>query len=73
MGRWFLGCPASQSGPGKDGFLIDVSMVSQSSFSRSLLAASRCHRNVDQETGLIRGTPEKPSAHFTTAKTYVGT
>ena len=38
----------------------------------------RCHRNVDPETvlprtGLIRGTPEKPSAHFTTAKTYVGT
>ena len=37
----------------------------------------RCHRNVDPETvlprtGLIRGTPEKPSAHFTTAKTYVG-
>ena len=24
-------------------------------------------------TGLIRGTPEKPSAYFTTAKTYVGT
>ena len=40
-GRWFLGCPAYQSGPGKDGFRIDVSMTSQSSFSRSLLAASR--------------------------------
>ena len=39
--RWFLGCPAYQSGPGKDGFLIDVSMASQSSSSRSLLAASR--------------------------------
>ena len=41
MGRWFLGCPAYQSGPGKDGFRIDVSMASQSYFSRSLLGASR--------------------------------
>ena len=57
MGRWFFGCPAYQSGPGKDGFRIDVSMASQSSFSRSVPAAA----------------PEKPSAHFTTAKTYVGT
>ena len=40
MGRWFFGCPAYQSGPGKDGFRIDVSMASQSSFSRSLPAAS---------------------------------
>ena len=40
MGRWFFGCPAYQTGPGKDGFRIDVSMASQSSFSRSLLAAS---------------------------------
>ena len=38
MGRWFIRCPAYQSGPGKDGFRIDVSMESQSSFSRSLLA-----------------------------------
>ena len=37
IGRWFFGCPAYQSGPGKD----DVSMASQSSFSRSLPAASR--------------------------------
>ena len=51
MGRWFFGCPAYQSGPGKDCFRVDVSMASQSSFSRS---------------------PENPSAHFTTAKTYVG-
>ena len=41
IGQWFLGCPAYQSGPGKDGFRIDVSMASQSSFSRSLLAPSR--------------------------------
>ena len=40
MGRWFFGCPAYQSGPGKDGFRIDVSMASQSSFSRSVPAAS---------------------------------
>ena len=45
MGQWFYGCPAYQSGPGKDGFQIDVSMASQSSFSKSLLAASRS-RNV---------------------------
>ena len=31
MGRWFFGCPAYQSGPGKDSFRIDVSMASQSS------------------------------------------
>ena len=90
MGRWFLGCPAYQSGPRKDGFRIHFSMASQSSFSRSLFCTStssrkrsrkrwpRCHRNVDPETvlprtGLIRETTEKPSAHFTTAKTYVGT
>ena len=36
MGRWFFGCP----GPGKDGFQIDVTMASQSSFSRSVPAAS---------------------------------
>ena len=41
MSRWFFGCPAYQSGPGKDGFRIDVSIASQSSFSRSLPAASR--------------------------------
>ena len=41
MGRWFFGCPAYQSGPGKDGFRIDISMASQSSFSRSVPAASR--------------------------------
>ena len=41
MGRWFFGCPTYQSGPGKDGFWIDVSMASQSYFSRSLPAASR--------------------------------
>ena len=40
MGRWFFGNPAYQSGPGKDGFRIDVSMASQSSFSRSIPAAS---------------------------------
>ena len=40
MGRWFFGCPAYQSGPGKDGFRINVSMASQSSFSRSVPAAS---------------------------------
>ena len=39
MGRWFFGCPAYQSGPGKDGFRIDISMASQSSFSRSVPAA----------------------------------
>ena len=41
MGRWFFGCPAYQSGPGKEGFRIDLSMVSQSSSSRSLPDASR--------------------------------
>ena len=41
MGRWFFGCPACKSGPGKDGFRIDVSMASQSSFSRTLPAARR--------------------------------
>ena len=49
-------------------------------FDESLLAASRnrlrYHRNVDPETvlprtGLISGIPEKPSAYFTTARTYV--
>ena len=40
MGRWFFGCPAYHSGPGNDGFRIDVSMASQSSFSRSVPAAS---------------------------------
>ena len=40
MGRWFLRCPAYQSGPGKDGFRIDVSMASQSSSSGPFLAAS---------------------------------
>ena len=40
IGRWFLGYPAYQSGPGKDGFRIDVPTAFQSSFSRSLLAAS---------------------------------
>ena len=39
MGRWFFGCPAYQSGPGKDGFWIKVSMASQSSSSK--LAARR--------------------------------
>ena len=24
MGQWFLGCPAYQSGLGKDGFRIDI-------------------------------------------------
>ena len=28
IGRWFFGCPAYQSGPGKDDFQIDVSMAS---------------------------------------------
>ena len=37
MGQWFFGCPAYQFGPGMDGFRIDVSMASQSSFSRILL------------------------------------
>ena len=50
MGRWFLGCPAYQSGPGKDGFWIDVSMASQSSSSKSLLAASRS-RNTRETIG----------------------
>ena len=40
LGRWFFGCPVYQSGPGKDGFRIDVSMASQSSFSRSVPSAS---------------------------------
>ena len=40
MGRWFFGRPAYQSAPGKDAFRIDVSMASQSSFSRSVPAAS---------------------------------
>ena len=40
MGRWFFGFPAYQSGPGKDGFRIDVSMESQSSSSESLLTVS---------------------------------
>ena len=40
MGRWFFGCPAYLSGPGKDDFRIDVSMASQSYLSRSLPAAS---------------------------------
>ena len=47
IGRWFLGCPAYQSGPGKYGFRIDVSMTSRSSFSRSLLAASRSRLEKD--------------------------
>ena len=41
MGQWFLGCPAYQSGPGKDGFQIDVSMTSQSSTSTSSKKRSR--------------------------------
>ena len=57
MGRWFFGCPAYQSGPGKDGFRIDVSMASQSSFSSH-------PETVLPRTGLIRGAPEKPSAHI---------
>ena len=66
MGRWFFGCPAYQSG------------TSTSSRNRSRKRWLRCHRNVDQETvlprtWLISGTPEKPSAYFTTANTYVGT
>ena len=61
MGRWFFGCPAYQSGPGMDVFRIDVSMASHSFF-------------LDLFLLLVEGgTPEKPSAHFTTAKTYVGT
>ena len=69
MGRWFFGCPAYQSGPGKDGFRIDVSMAPQSSFSRSLPTASR---SASQDRTDTRDT-RKPSAHFITAKTYVGT
>ena len=99
MGRWFIGSPAYQSGPGKGDFRIDVSMASQSSSSESLLAASRsrnkllcssstssekrfrkrwlrCHRNVDLETilprtGLIRGTPKKPSVYLYTYCIYI--
>ena len=57
-GWFFLGCPAYQSGTGKEGFRIDVSMASQSSSSGSLLAAGllRFHK--------IRKQPAKSNTYF---------
>ena len=43
IGRWFLGCPAYQSGPGKDGFRIDVSMASQSSSSTAYFTTAKTY------------------------------
>ena len=45
IGQWFFGCPAYQSGLGKDRFRIDVSMKSKSFSSGSLLAASRSRKS----------------------------
>ena len=53
MGQWFFGCPVYQSGPGKDGFWIDISMASQSSFSRSLPAAIRSRNKLRCSACLI--------------------
>ena len=60
IGRWFLGCPTYQSSPGKDGFRINVSMTSQSSSSRSLLAASLLRLEED-DWDVIETLIRKPS------------